>query len=302
MSSYAARRVRPRNPSTASRIASPASACSMWPAPGSRHELGVRDAARRAACRSSVGTSRSASPCDDERRHGERGELVERVVAHRGAELAEAAGRRRGDLRAVDEVLLDPLGMAVARLVAVEEPRVLAGRRVAGSSPPLTSPAMTASDARTAFRPPGVVHRQDERAHALGVRQREALRDHAAERRADDVRRPVAGRVEHRRRVRRHLRDRVLARGRVRPAGAAVVERDRSRSAPTSHGIVRCQPYAVRSEAHDEQHRIPDPCTSQCRRAPSDAVVYAMATSARTRLPKNSPYGEFFGSDLPVPS
>ena len=52
---------------------------------------------------------------------------------------------------------------------------------------------------------------EDERSEPVRVREREALGDHAAERRADDVRRVMPGRVEDRLRVGGHLGDGVRA-------------------------------------------------------------------------------------------
>ena len=77
-----------------------------------------------------------------------------------------------------------------------------------------------------AFGPPGVVQASTSRSTRSGYRERELLRDHAAEARADDVRALDAGLVEHLDRVGGHLGGRVRAGRRVALADAAVVEED----------------------------------------------------------------------------
>ena len=70
------------------------------------------------------------------------------------------------------------------------------------------------------------VHASDERPHPIGVHHADDLRDHAAHRRAHDVRALDALGVEHRERVRGHLEEVVRAGRRVGVTGAAVVGRD----------------------------------------------------------------------------
>ena len=70
---------------------------------------------------------------------------------------------------------------------------------------------------------PGAV--EHEAAHAVGVRQRELLRDRASHRRSDHVWLLEAERVHERDRVPREVGDRVRPLGRRRPADATVVER-----------------------------------------------------------------------------
>src|SRR5581483_7392545 len=90
---------------------------------GNEHELGARDAlgdepaVRRRGEEIGVAVYHEGAGPDPR-------ELVPHVVPHRRLELAEVALRLRRDARALDDVLLDALGMAVSRLVAVEEPRV----------------------------------------------------------------------------------------------------------------------------------------------------------------------------------
>ena len=68
--------------------------------------------------------------------------------------------------------------------------------------------------------------RERERTHALGMHHADDLRDHAAHRRADDVRALDALGVEHRDRVGGHADEVVRAGRRIRVPGAAIVGRD----------------------------------------------------------------------------
>ena len=119
---------------------------------------------------------------------------------------------------------------------------------------------------------------EDELLDTVGVRDRELLRDHAAEARADDVRPLEPGRVEHRNGVLRELRDGVRPRRHVALTDAAVVER-RPRKSLASGSASGSQP----------QRRSPAPgstAAARRRRAPRtrcDVMSPPRAPAARRR-------------------
>ena len=108
--------------------------------------------------------------------------------------------------------------------------------------------------------PPRVVAarraRERQRAHPLGVLEREDLGDRPAHRRADDVGGLDAGVVEHGDGVVGHLLERVGAVRLVAATGAAVVEGDRAVAARQRQPL-QVPAVLVGAEALDQQHRRP---------------------------------------------
>ena len=197
-------------------------------------------------------------------------QAIGRPVAHHRLHLPEdglhaeaVLERTREDLHQARQLAVDERLVEDAREEVLEEherveraqidPHLAAGGHRA---PELRHPELAlALDLHVGL---GVGAREDQAPYALGVPERQLLRDHAAHRDAEDVRSRDAERVEQAGRVVRHLVDGVGPGGLRAPPDAAVVEGDR----PVARGEVGDLEHPRRrvgGEAHDEEERIAAP-------------------------------------------
>ena len=243
-------------PARASTNRSGSSQKNRWPRPSNSSSARVRDPARRGARR--CGGRRRRRRCRGGRASDAESPPI-RSSASNVIPAAACACQPRGSSGLCEAVERTIRSTSSGRSRRVRE-RVLdeAPQRDLGRQRGRLGDAARPSAAASGTRgPPGVVQARTSLSTRSGRGERELLRDHAAEARADDVRALDPGRVEHGDGVRRPSARAVYGPGRhVALADAAVVV-ERARGSPPRAARGPAPSPSVRSRALHEQQRRP---------------------------------------------